>query len=206
MKFKEDNDDPIKDMKIGLEGQIRRWLTENKIVMNDDFIITSKYEINTYNTVKLANKDLTEIPDFLNFKNVLGGFECDHNQLISLRGTPKIVSGSFIASWNNLNNLNDGPKEVKGDYTVSHNHLTSLEGLASKIEGYLSVSNNNLKNLKGVPSVIHGSFFIQRNQINTLKYFPDMIEGDLFYTKTDMINEELIRNRCTVRGSIINKQ
>lgn len=206
LSFKEETD-PIRDMGIGIEKQINIWLIENGAVNKDDFVILSpNFEINTYNTVNIAKLGLKEIPEFINFKYVMGGFQCDHNELTSLRGTPKIMSGAFIASWNKLKNLIDGPQEVKGNYLVSHNELTSLEGLAPKIEESLSVSSNNLKNLKGVPKIIKGSFYIHKNPIETLTYFPDEVEGDVYYTPSKVVYEESIRGRCKVYGSIINKQ
>lgn len=206
LSFKEETD-PVKDMGIGIEKEITIWLLENNAVNKDDFvIIPPNFEINTYNTVNLAKLGIKEIPDFIKFKYVMGGFHCDHNELTSLRGTPRILSGSFIASWNKLKNLANGPEEVKGSYLVSHNELTSLEGLAVKIEESLSVSNNKLKDLKGVPKIINDSFYIHRNPIETLKYFPDEVKGDVYYTPSKVVYEEAIRGRCNVYGSIINKQ
>jgi len=206
LSFKEESD-PIKDMGIGIEKQIHIWLLENTAVAKEDYVLVSpNFEINTYNTVNLANLGLKEIPEFINFKYVMGGFHCDHNELTSLRGTPKILSGTFIASWNKLTNLIDGPGEVKGSYLVSHNELTSLEGLAVKITESLSVSNNNLKNLEGIPEIINGNFYMHRNPIETLRYFPNEVIGDIYFTESKIVNVESIRKRCKVRGLLYNKQ
>lgn len=205
LQFTEDNN-PIGDMGIGIEKNIHIWLLKTCALAKNDYSISKKdFSINTYNTVVLSGLGISELPEYINFNYVMGGFHCVHNNLISLRGMPKILSGSFIVSWNKLENLINSPDEIKGSYFASHNNISSLEGLSPIITESLSISNNNLKNLKGIPKIIKGSFFIHNNPIETLEYFPDEVEGDLYYTKTPIVNEKTIHDRCKVYGNVINK-
>lgn len=206
LNFTEDSD-PIKDMGIGVKSKIEKWLMDNNAVKDNKFIIRPNFQIDAYNIVSISRLNLNEIPDYIKFRSAIGGFYCDYNNLISLRGVPRLISGSFIASDNKLTDLKDGPKEVKGGYFVSYNKLTSLDGLTHKIDGDLSISNNKLKNLKGVPNIVNGNFYITNNPIETLEYFPDKVMGDIYCTYTKHVNEKTIRKRCMVYGNInlINK-
>ena len=73
---------------------------------------------------------------------------CFHNQLVSLKGCPKVIPGDFNCSTNQLENLKNGPIEVGKNYHCEHNQLTSLLGVAKTIGLNLNCSSNQLSELK----------------------------------------------------------
>ena len=72
-------------------------------------LICEKYKITNYTInpdgsidvvgdVYLCGKNLTELP--LTFNKVSGWFDCDGNQLTSLKGCPRWVGGNFYCTNN----------------------------------------------------------------------------------------------------------
>lgn len=51
---------------------------------------------------------------------VEGDFDCNHNNLTSLKGAPKSVDGDFDCSFNNLTSLEGAPTKVGGNFSC-HN-------------------------------------------------------------------------------------
>ncbi len=98
------------------------------------------YFINVKGKVNLFQRYLQEIP--FQFYHVEKNFECDENQLKTLRGCPQYVGGDFIC--------ND-------------NKLISLEGCPEYIQGYFNCSANKIKTLTYFPKVIHDFLFIYKN-------------------------------------------
>ena len=83
--------------------------------------ICDKYEIKNYNinpdgsidvngSVNLNGFGLTELP--LTFNDIIGSFECDYNQLTTLKGCPVKVGGYFACVGNKLTNLKFAPKKI----------------------------------------------------------------------------------------------
>ena len=205
LKFKESSD-PIEDMGIGIRQLIKSWMHNNKILDEYDYHIDSDtLLINTYNNTIVSNLNIKKFPEYIQFGKVIGGFHCEYNGMETLKGSPFVVLGSFLCSWNNLRTLEYSPKEVKGNFIASHNDLISLKGIPKKLEQSISISYNNLNSLKYIPNIIYGDFLIHQNPIETLKYFPSIIKGSLYYTRSDIINEDTIRERCNVEGNLIEK-
>lgn len=198
--FIEDSD-PIHDMGIGAKPAIIKWLKKYNV---KNYKISKRiFNINVFDSVSLNDSNLYELPIYINFNHIMGGFHIKNNSLFSLRGCPYSISGSFIASNNNLINLKDGPFKVHDSYAVSNNKLESLEGISKKIGKSIYLNNNNLKNLQYIPSYINGDFYIYDNPIETLKYFPSEITGNLKFTPSEFLTKEKIKSRCKVWGHII---
>lgn len=198
--FSEGPGDPIKDMKIGTDSMIEKWLKEMQV---EQYRLTKKHLINVYNNVILENKDISQFPEYIKFNHIIGGFHIKNTNLISLDGCPYSITGSFVASFNKLRDLKGGPHIVKEIYSVSHNFLESLEGLAESIGTSIYINDNNLKDLKYIPDVINGDLNIKNNPIETLKYFPKEIEGNLIFTETNIVNKTQINKKCRVWGHFI---
>ncbi len=100
------------------------------------------------------------IEDFfgVRFGKIKGTFDCSHNRLVSLEGSPQEVSGTFICSDNRLTSLVGGPKQVRGAYGCTRNRLTSLEGAPKEVGGAFSCSDNPLTSLDGAPEKVGGMF------------------------------------------------
>ena len=118
---------------------IEKWLNKYKIknyTINDDFTI------DVDGNVDLTYKHLSELPEYIQFNIVKGGFDCKVNDFTSLRGCPKEVGGGFFCNFNELITLEGAPKEVERSFDCSYNKLTSLEGAPKEVGGYLDCSNN----------------------------------------------------------------
>lgn len=71
--------------------EVIEWL--DKIGINECFyIINNDLTVDILHDLNLNDKNLTEIP--VQFNKVNGYFSCKNNQLISLKGCPKIVNNS----------------------------------------------------------------------------------------------------------------
>ena len=62
--------------------------------------------------LSLIKMDLVDLPAKLSNVTVGGYFDCSHNQLTSLSGTPQSVGGFFDCSNNKLTSLNEAPAPV----------------------------------------------------------------------------------------------
>jgi len=80
-----------------------------------NYIINNDGSIDVNGDINLYNKKLTELP--FKFGNVIGNFDCSHNQLTSLKGAPQIVY-DFHCSSNLLINLKGSPQEIGGSFFV----------------------------------------------------------------------------------------
>jgi hypothetical protein len=200
MHFTEHDKDPIKSMGIGRKTTISKWLSDIQI---SDYRLTKKFEINVYNSVFIDSRKLDELPEYIKFNHIMGGFHINKNSLRSLRGCPYSVSGSFMASNNFLTSLEHSPIIVKESYGVSYNDIESLEGLAEIIGRGIYLNNNKLKNLKYLPHLVHGDLNISKNPIETLEYFPKEVEGNLQFTPSEILTKENISSVCKVWGHLI---
>ncbi len=77
------------------------------------------YIIDVEGNVNLFNCNLSSID--IQFNNVGGYFNCNFNNLKSLKGCPKIVNGWFGCGYNNLTSLKYCPKTVRKIFDCSHN-------------------------------------------------------------------------------------
>jgi len=203
LRFTEDGD-PIKDMGIGIDTLINNWMKAHEI-SQDKYIITKDKKIVGINTIVLSNQKIDEIPDFIKFTHIHGGFHCDHNNLEKLYG-PKIVEGMFLCSDNKLTNLIDGPETIHGTYAAFKNELTSLEGIAQEIMGDIYLDDNKLITLEYLPDVLEGNLYISNNPIDTLDYFSSLIKGSVIYTSSSIVNEKQLRMRCKILGKVIEEE
>jgi len=203
LKFTEDGD-AVKDMGIGIDTLIHNWMKAHEIT-NDKYVITGNKTIVGINTIVLSHQKIDEIPDFIEFTHIHGGFHCDHNNLTKLHG-PKIIEGMFLCSYNKLENLIDGPEIVHGTYAVFNNQLVSLKGFASEVVGSIYLHDNKLITLEYLPDIIDGDLYISNNPIETLEYFPSTINGNVICTQSDVVNEKQLRMRCKILGKITEEE
>ena len=170
----------------GFEAQrremIEKWLKENDIegyTIKDDFTI----DVDKY--VDISNKNLKELPNYIQFGVIKGSFSCVFNNLSSLRGCPRKVNGFFNCSFNKLTSLERAPREVDGGFYCFRNNLTSLEGAPEKVGGDFDCSNNYLTLLRGAPKEVRGYFDCSNNSI--------------------LFTEEDVKVVCKVRRIVLNK-
>jgi hypothetical protein len=101
----------------------------------------------------------------LKFGKVSGNFNCDNNQLTTLKGAPKVVGGYFSCDNNKLTTLEGAPKEVGGSFYCNRNQLTTLEGAPKEVGDDFYCYCNQLTTLEGAPKVVVGDFYINDNPL-----------------------------------------
>jgi hypothetical protein len=200
INFTEDSD-PVNDMGIGLKTSIRNWL-KNMGVRNYT-LRSNMYIIDVNGNVKLSDKSIEKIPNYIKFNRINGGFHCNNTGLTSLKGTPVSISGSFLCYNNDLTDLQYSPEFVGGLYSVSHSNLTSLRGIENCKVRDLMVAGNKLTTLQYIPKRISGFLNICNNPLTTLQYFPEYIERDIFYTESKLVNKISIQKKCEVKGRLL---
>lgn len=106
--------DPLKDMKLGMKARISQWLDMMDVEryrINDDLTIDVAKDVN------LVGQELEELPEFINFNKIWGGFYAGGNPWQSLRGFPKAVYGDLqINSISNLMNPEDMNPDITEEY------------------------------------------------------------------------------------------
>ena len=110
--------EPKDTLGIGQRYLIEKWLEEMHIkyyTINDDLTI------NVFSSLYLADKNLTEIPEYIQFNQVKFHFNCQNNKLTSLRGCPNMVRKNFYCDSNLLTSLEGCPKYVGGFFQCFNN-------------------------------------------------------------------------------------
>jgi hypothetical protein len=111
--------DPKDVLGIGPRYIIERWLDEMSII--DRCVINNDMTIDCINYVRLANRNLVKLPDYIQFNIAESHFDVSENKLISLRGCPYIVKGFFACNHNKLTSLEGCPKEVNETFFCGYN-------------------------------------------------------------------------------------
>ena len=167
-----------------MKSIIDSWLKENVEIRAEKYTINDDYTIDVFGSVTVTNKQIKEIPDYINFRNVRGYFsieECKEltslrgcpinvglyfscincSSLTSLEGAPERVLGFFsCAACSSLTSLKGAPQEAKGDFYCVDNHsLTSLEGCTKEVGKDFNCSYcTSLTSLEGAPKKVGGDF------------------------------------------------
>ena len=144
----------------------------NNYTINDDLSIDvdGKVDLSHFYYKDDDPKKLTRLP--LNFNIIRGSFDCDFNNLTSLKGCPKIVEGNFHCNNNKLETLEYGPEEVQGVYNCSTNKLISLKGSPDYINKEFVCDHTKIKTFDGAPKYTNYDFFCRANNIRTLDKYP----------------------------------
>ena len=99
---------------------IENWLKEYNI---ENYNINYDLTIDVEENIKFLNKNITKFPDYIQFGEVKGNFDCSNNNLISLKGCPKYVDGFFNCSYNKLTSLEGAPEKVGGYFNCNNNSV-----------------------------------------------------------------------------------
>lgn len=178
------------------KDEIEEWLLENDIY---DYNINDDLSVDVDNDVILNDRELEKIP--VQFNNVLGCFDVSHNNLLSLKGSPKKVKDFFDASFNYLESLKYFPNFIGENINVEGNNLTVLEYLPKIIRGSLVASANNIIGFLNPPKSIKGWIDLSHNRIHSLRSFPK-IEGDIILSNNPLkfTIEELDKLNSKING------
>ena len=134
------------------------------------------------------------------FGRVSGNFNCNHNKLKILTGSPSYVGKDFSCELNELESLEGGPRLVLGSYNCGGYHLISLNGSPKKVGKNFDCSWGSLTSLLGSPEYVGGDFDCigTRMKITDLKGCPKVIKGD-FKTSNDFTPKDL-EKVCNLGG------
>jgi hypothetical protein len=93
-----------------------------------DFHINEDGTVDVYGDVLLNNLPggLDKLP--VKFGEVTGDFNCGHNQLTTLEGSPHTVGGMFSCYKNQITSMEGGPSSVGSRYEVGNNSIKSFKG------------------------------------------------------------------------------
>ena len=142
-----------------------------------NYTLNDDGSIDVNDNVNLSNKGLTKLP--IKFRNVTGDFECSHNNLKSLEGSPKTIGGDFYCDSNKLTSLLGSPETVGGYFSCSSNELTSLLGSPETIGSDFYCYENNLKSLEGSPKMVGRNFHCKNNNLKSLEGIGD-VKGKIY--------------------------
>ena len=109
-------DETIKWLEIPFSQNIK--VNHNDLKVNADYITMSKMKLS-----KIS----------VQFDIVQDFFDCEKNNLTSLKGCPEIVNGDMDCSDNNLKSLKYCPKIITGAFTCNNNPLEDINDLNPKI-------------------------------------------------------------------------
>lgn len=159
---------------------IEDWLNSMNI---KNYSIDKNNVVDVYNDVILINKNLSCLP--VQFGIVKGCFNCSHNKLTTLLGTPKNVYGFFDCSHNLLSSLQYMPTNVISYINCSHNKLNTLKSCNKYIYSNFNCSYNLLHDFQDFPIEVKGNLNFKNNNIPLTKI-------DTFYTNvkhTDIFSD-----------------
>jgi len=86
----ERTDDTYHNLDIGKKHMIEKWLKDIGID-EYDYQINDDLTIDVFKDVNIINKELEELPEFIKFGEIHGGFYAGGNDWQTLRGFPDIV-------------------------------------------------------------------------------------------------------------------
>ena len=154
-----------------------------------NYTINKDGSIDVNGDVDLSVNELTEIT--LKFKNVSRCFNCSHNELISLKGSPERVI-NFFGYYNQLATLEGGPKYVSEGFWCNSNQLTSLKGCPEIIYGDFNCHDNQILTFEYFPKHLGGRFYCEYNPIYKIwKLFRDKTKIELF-NDMDIIQDDVV--------------
>ena len=85
---------PKEKMDIGERHRIESWLIEQGFE-EDKYRINQDFSIDSFDDVNLIGKGLRNLPDFINFDTIFGGFYAGGNPWQTLDGFPKEIKGDL---------------------------------------------------------------------------------------------------------------
>lgn len=148
--------------------------------------------------IELQKRGLTELPNLTGVV-VLGSFNCNYNNLTSLKGAPAMAE-NFYCSKNLLTSLEYAPMVVKDSFYCAHNpYLETLKGAPARCKAFWCHGNPLLKSLEHAPET-EGTLQSDLGVYDTLSEAPEHIRKSK-QTLARELDEAVERN--TVLGQAI---
>jgi hypothetical protein len=167
-----------------MEKSIEDWCEDFNIYRYE---IGEDGSVDTNNSIYLAYHFLDKIP--IKFGIAGDFFYCNHNNLTTLIGSPKIVRGTFNCSSNKLSTLQYSPNLCGGSYVCDRNSLITLNGCTKEIMENFFCYNNRLVSLDGGPITVRGKYDCTDNNLISLEGYPKLLFGE-FYCKNNPVYVE----------------
>lgn len=164
------------------QEQIIDWLKEVKV---KNYIINDDLTVDVDDDVIFGGKQLYWIP--VQFNKINGDFECDRNNLQSLKGCPVHVEGDFKCMRNIwLKSLKYSPKYIKGDFEFWGCAVSSLKGISEYVGENIFGSNNSIEKIDAWPKKFNGEMHLNNCNIKNIdKVNPKYDLTKLFLDYTD---------------------
>lgn len=83
-----------KNLDIGQMTRIDDWMFKHDFA-KDDYRIKKDFSIDVFDDVNLVGYGMEELPDFIQFNKIYGGFYAGGNPWQSLRGFPNEIDGDL---------------------------------------------------------------------------------------------------------------
>jgi len=107
--------DPYRAIGVGEISLIEKWL-QTYSINKDDYKINDDFSIDVYGDVNLINKKLEQLPVYIKFNKINGGFYAGGNRWKSLKGFPSEVNGDLQIESPSTNTLIYNKKKFKENY------------------------------------------------------------------------------------------
>ena len=152
----------FKNLGIGQEALIRKWIEENCNIMGGEYTINDDLTIDVDGSVYISDRNLENFPDYIQFGKVKDSFclsgeaRGPHNTTMApmntLRGCPYSCK-TFICSLLSIESLEYCPRTVTSNFMcLKNNYLESLEGAPKEVLSFNCSYNPKLKSFKGGPT------------------------------------------------------
>ena len=160
---------------ISEESKVRDWLNANyiknyELIYNDDIL-----EIDVNGKVDLCDYEGYELPEYIQFGEVTGNFECCWAKLKTFRGFPRKCKTLNATACINLQSLEYCP-ECEQLYVNNCLCLFSLEGCPENVNWFECKGCSNLRNLKGAPKKCSIFDCSECTKITTLEGLPKELD------------------------------
>lgn len=181
------------------ESEVLAWLKKMniknyKITKIDEPNSPFCFSVSVNKPVNISNKSLKYFP--IQFDEIIGTFDCSHNELTSLLGAPLKMNNSFDASHNKITSLEYCPILSFGSYDFSYNNIKSLKGLPKYIPESLYFSFNEISTLDYAPEKVNQIASFSNNKITTIKGLQIEVGATLalFNNPIDLIEYEDLKD------------
>ncbi len=117
----ERSEDPSRTLDLGRKRKVEEWI--NKYTKYTKYKINSDWTIDVRELVIPSQRywDFKEIPEYVDFGVCHGSVIIRDQNLMSMKGLPKVVKGDFFVDNNKLEDLEGCPKQVDGDFYIRGN-------------------------------------------------------------------------------------
>lgn len=154
-------------------------------------------------SIDISKKSLTQLPD-LSRVVVNGGFNCNHNGLTSLKGSPQTV-GSFYCSGNHLTSLEYGPQTVAESFYCPYNNLATLKGAPARCLEFWCHKNPALESLEHAPETgkcLQSDFGTFRTLADAPDHIKKSAETRRFELEQNVVNATILQASTKIRAPL----